>query len=234
MRGLFVTGTDTGVGKTIVAASLLAAMRAAGESPVAHKPVLTGIEQTPVFWPPDHLLLALAADMEPGDVVSEMFAPALSPHLAARLEGRTLDGDALVADALAKGRDATIVVEGIGGLLVPLNETMLVRDFARALALPLVVAARPGLGTINHTLLTLEAARAAGLQVAAVVLTPWPREPGDLQRSNRETIEALGAVEVATLGEVQGPAYPALAAAGEELPWRRWLDQPAAAAAQSA
>jgi len=234
VRGLFVTGTDTGVGKTIVAAALLAAMRAAGEMALAHKPVLTGVEQTPEVWPPDHLLLALAAEMEPADVVSEIFAPPLSPHLAAQLEGRTLDPAALVADAQAKGGGATVVVEGIGGLLVPLTDTELVRDFAAALALPVIVAARPGLGTINHTLLTLEAARAGGLSVAAVVITPWPREPGDLQRSNRETIESLGAVDVATLAEIPGPSLPALAAAGEELPWRRWLDQPAAAAAQSA
>jgi dethiobiotin synthetase len=75
----------------------------------------------------------------------------------------------------------------------------LVRDLAVDLGLPLVVAASPGLGTINHTLLTIEAARAAGLGVAAVVLTPWPETPSQIERSNRETIGAIGEVEVLTL-----------------------------------
>jgi dethiobiotin synthetase len=91
--------------------------------------------------------------------------------------------------------------------------------------LPLVVAARPGLGTINHTLLTLEAARAAGLRVSAVVLTPWPAAPGDIERSNEATIAELGAVEVATLPVLPGPDPAAMARAGAALPWRRWLGE---------
>ena len=78
------------------------------------------------------------------------------------------------AVARRAGAGSIAVVEGVGGLLVPLGPEADVRDLARDLGLPLVVAARPGLGTINHTLLTLEAARAAGLTVAGVVLTPWP------------------------------------------------------------
>jgi dethiobiotin synthetase len=85
-----------------------------------------------------------------------------------------------------------------------------------------VVAARPGLGTINHSLLTVEAARAAGLDVRAVVLTPWPDEPGVLERSNVEAIERLGAIEVATLGMVD-VRVDQLARAGATLPYARWL-----------
>jgi dethiobiotin synthetase len=84
-------------------------------------------------------------------------------------------------------------------LLVPLADDYLVRDLAVDLGLPLVVAAAPGLGTINHTLLTVEAARAAGLEVAAIVLSPWPEQPTEIERSNRETIAALGDVRVETL-----------------------------------
>ena len=91
------------------------------------------------------------------------------------------------------------MVEGVGGLLVPLTLDYLVRDFARELGLPVVIAADPGLGTINHTLLTIEAARAVGLEVALVVLTPWPADPSTVERSNRETIERLGEVETAVL-----------------------------------
>ena len=92
-----------------------------------------------------------------------------------------------------------LVCEGVGGFLVPLTPDYLVRDLARDLALPVVIVASAELGTINHTLLTLEAVRAAGLEVAAVVLNPWPAQPGELALSNRETIAELGGVEVETL-----------------------------------
>ena len=98
-----------------------------------------------------------------------------------------------------------MIVEGVGGLLVPLTEDFTVRDLAVELGLPLLIAARPGLGTINHTLLTLQAARAAGLDVRAVVLTPWPAAALAIERSNRETIARLGEVEVAGLAPVAHP-----------------------------
>jgi dethiobiotin synthetase len=127
---------------------------------------------------------------------------------------------AQAARAAAQGADV-LVVEGVGGLLVPFGD-FAVRDLAVALGLPLVVAARPGLGTINHSLLTIEAARAAGLDVRAVVLTPWPQEPGVMAQSNRTTIERLGRVEVATLATTTA-AVDDLARAGATLPFDRWL-----------
>jgi len=87
--------------------------------------------------------------------------------------------------------------------MVPLSPGYLVRDLAVDLGLPLIVAASPALGTINHTLLTIEAARAAGLAVAAVVLTPWPEQPSTIEESNRETIARLGAVRVETLRQLE-------------------------------
>ena len=114
-------------------------------------------------------------------------------------------------------------MEGVGGLLVPLREDYSVCDFAIALGLPVLIAARPGLGTINHTLLTLRVARGAGLDVRAAVLTPWPCEPTALERSNRETIARVGEVEVHVLPQVRGPQLSELARAGETLPWRQWL-----------
>jgi dethiobiotin synthetase len=116
-----------------------------------------------------------------------------------------------------------VLVEGVGGLLVPLSPEFSIRDLAADLGLPLLVAAQPGLGTINHTLLTLEAARAAGLSVLAVVLTPWPDEPGRLERSNRETIAALGEVDVEVLRSVARGEPGLLAAAGAELPLDDWF-----------
>jgi dethiobiotin synthetase len=106
---------------------------------------------------------------------------------------------------------------------VPLDRDSNVRDLARGLALPVIVAARPGLGTINHTLLTLEAARAGGVPVTAVVMTPWPDRPDTIERSNRETIERLGDVEVGALRLVAHPDPGALARAARTLPLDRWL-----------
>ena len=222
MRGVFVTGTDTGVGKTVLAAAVCAALRARGERVVAWKPVVTGTDEP---GEPDHELLARASGTHPSEVAPLTFEPAVSPHLAAELAGSTIDPAALVASARAAAGGAEIlVVEGVGGLLVPLTLGFLVRDLAREVGLPVVIAARPGLGTINHTLLTVEAARAVGLRVLGVVLTPWPEVPSVMERSNRETIERLAGVEVSTLPPLPRADTELLAAAGAELPLDAWLD----------
>ncbi len=228
MRGLFVTGTGTGVGKTVLSAALLAAMAAAGEQVRAHKPVVTGVDDPPGKWPPDHELLARVAGMAPEEVAPLRYGPAVSPHLAAELAGERVDPERIVAATAAAlraadARSAPLIVEGVGGLLVALSERFTVRDLAVRLGLPLLIAAPPGLGTINHTLLTLEAARSAGLDVRAVVLTPWPARPSVMERSNRDTIARLGDVEVSVLPHLPGPGPAELAAAGARLPWRRWL-----------
>lgn len=222
MRGLFVSGTGTGVGKTIVSAALLAAMRAAGETVLAHKPVVTGLAEPSDEWPPDHELLALASGMRPEDVAPLRFSPAVSPHLAASLADRPIDTAALIDRAKA-GAGETLIVEGVGGLLVPLADDFTIRNLAVELALPLVIVASPGLGTINHTLLTIEAARSVGLNVASVVLTPWPAEPAEIESSNIETIARFGEVRVATLRVLRGPHLGELAEGGDSLPWRDWL-----------
>jgi dethiobiotin synthetase len=222
--GLFVTGTGTGVGKTIVSAALLAALRDAGEQVRAYKPVVTGLAEPPGAWPPDHELLALAAGMSPEQVAPLRFGPAVSPHLAGSLANEPIDAVTLVERARATANAGeTLIVEGVGGLLVPLADNFTVRDLAVELALPVLIAASPGLGTINHTLLTIEAARAAKLDVTAVVLSPWPSEPSHMQQSNRATITRLGGVEVTTLEDISGADIAELASAGERLPWRGWL-----------
>jgi dethiobiotin synthetase len=233
VRGLFVTGTDTDVGKSVLAAALLATIAAAGERVRAHKPVLTGLDKRgrgdcsrPAAvgrWPPDHELLGAAAGMSPEEVAPLRFGPAVSPHLAAAMAGEHIDPARLLAGGLAATSAGTAIVEGVGGLLTPLAEGYTVCDYALALGLPVLVAARPGLGTVNHTLLTVAVARAAGLDLRAVVLTPWPSRPSRLERSNRETIARMAAVEVEGLPRVRHPHRDALARAGGGLPWRRWL-----------
>jgi dethiobiotin synthetase len=228
VRGLFVTGTGTGVGKTVLSAALIAAMVAGGERVQAHKPVVTGLDEPPHEWPPDHELLASAAGIDPEVLAPLRYGPAVSPHLAAELAGERINPGRIAAaanDALrnAHSQGAALIVEGVGGLLVPLTESFTVRDLAVLLQLPLLIAAPPGLGTINHTLLTLQAARAAGIEVCAVVLTPWPAQPTAMEQSNRDTITRLGDVEVATLPRLPGPDLAMLADAAAQLPWRRWL-----------
>jgi dethiobiotin synthetase len=195
----------------VVAAALAAALRARGERVATVKPVLTGTDEPPdPVWPPDDELL--------GAKVARRFGPPVSPHLAAELAGARIEPAELVAVARKTAAKAgVVVVEGVGGILVPLTPGYLVRDYARELGLPLVVAARPGLGTINHTLLTLEAARAVALEVRTVVLTPWPEQPSVMERSNHATIERLGAVPVRTLPVLPHPDPDLLADAGARL-----------------
>jgi dethiobiotin synthetase len=222
-RGVFVTGTGTGVGKTVVAAAICAALAARGERVAAFKPALTGLDDAGGDWPPDHELLAAAAGSGQAaeEVAPYRFGPAVSPHLAAELAGTPIEPRRLVSLARqAASRADALVAEGVGGLLVPLAPDYLVRELALDIGLPLVIAARSGLGTINHTLLTIEAARAAGLAIAGVAMTPWPREPSGIEDSNRRTLERLGGVGVAGLPET---APDRLAAAGRALPLDEWI-----------
>ncbi len=212
-KGFFVTGTGTEVGKTVVAAVLARDLRRQGSRVAVFKPAVTGLDEP---GETDHALLRRASGSEQGDdeIAPYRYGPPASPHLAAAQAGEEIDPERLRSGArsAAAGVDA-LVCEGVGGLLVPLSWRLggamrdqganyLVRDLAVDLGLPLIVAASPGLGTINHTLLTLESARAAGLNVAAVVLTPWPEEPSAIESSNLETIESLGEVTVLTLPQL--------------------------------
>ena len=219
MRGVFVTGTDTDVGKSVLAASICAALAARGERVAAFKPVVTGLDEEPGAFGRDHEVLASAANsgQTPDDVAPYRFGPPVSPHLAAELAGVTIEPAELLATARAH---ELVVCEGVGGLLVPITSGYLVRDLAVDLGLPVVIAARPGLGTISHSLLTVEAARATGLHVAGVVMTPWPEQPSPMERSNRATVEQLGRVAVSGLPRATPDG---LAEAGAALPVDDWL-----------
>jgi len=199
LNGVFVTGTGTEVGKTVVAAVIARTLAADGQTVAVFKPAVTGLDEP---GEPDHALLRRASGSTQSDeeIAPFRYGPPASPHLAAEMAGEEIERDRLLAAAyIAATSASTLVCEGVGGLLVPLGRDYLVRDLAVDLALPLVIAASPGLGTINHTLLTIEVARAAGLEVVVVVLTPWPAQPSPVEQSNRETIEALGDVPVETL-----------------------------------
>jgi dethiobiotin synthetase len=224
VRGVFVAGTDTGVGKTIVAAAVCAALAARGEKVAAFKPAVTGLdEEPPEGWARDHELLAsvASAGQSAKDVAPHRYGPPVSPHYAAELAGEQIEPNELLAKARGAAEHAdALVCEGVGGLMVPLTPGYLIRDLALDLELPLVIAARPGLGTINHTLLTLEAARTAGLDVRGVVITPWV--PDDLSESNRKTVELIGKIAVSCLPPV---TRDELGQAGAQLPLDDWLQE---------
>lgn len=202
MHGFFVTGTGTEVGKSVVAAVLAHTAVADGVRVNVFKPAMSGLEEE---GEPDHELLRRASRSGQSDdeIAPYRFDPPLSPHLAAQQAGVEISRERLVdaARGAATGADL-LIAEGVGGFLVPLRLDYLVRDFAHDLGLPVVIAASPELGTINHTLLTIEAVRGAGLQVAAVVLTPWPVPATTLAASNRDSIAALADVDVLELPEI--------------------------------
>lgn len=212
-EGVFVTGTGTGVGKSVVAAVVARTAAASGRSVSVFKPAVSGLEEG---GEADHELLRRASGSEQSDeqIAPYRYGPPVSPHLAAELAGEEISRKRLLAAAAAAASGAEAVVcEGVGGLMVPLTEEYLVRNLAAELGYPLVIAADPGLGTINHTLLTIEAAWTAELDVRTVVLTPWPQEPSPMEESNLETIETLTGVEVEVLPEIDladPESWPAL------------------------
>jgi dethiobiotin synthetase len=193
-QGVFVTGTDTNVGKTIVACALVRALRATGHDVGVMKPVETGVGPE---GPLDAIALREAAGVdEPIEVVCpQRFSLPAAPSVAARAEGREVDLEIVRRDfeGLAGSHDF-VVVEGAGGLLVPLTENVAMIDLASELRLPLLVAARAKLGTINHTLLTLEVARARGAKVAGVVISHADGPLSNADAANLAALrEALGA-----------------------------------------
>ena len=189
-RGIFVTGTDTGVGKTTLAAGLLVRYRR--EAPLRYwKPVQTGIEEDD-----DTATVRRLARCRPNEVFDGgiRLPRPVSPHLAARLAGVEIDVEDVVRMPASEADGVGWIVEGAGGVLVPVNDGATMADLMVRLGLPVVIAARSSLGTINHTLLTLAALRARQLTVVGVVMIGVP------DAENRRAVEHYGRVTV--LGEM--------------------------------
>jgi dethiobiotin synthase len=188
--GFFVTGTDTNVGKTVVSAGLICALRK--QTPVCYwKPIQTGIESDDDTQTVRKL--AYCQDAEIFDAGYRLEKP-LSPHLSARLADTRIEIDEIVCLFEKANDDCFWVIEGAGGVLVPLNEKDLMLDLIAKLNLPVIIAARSGLGTINHTLLTIEALRNRDVKIAGVIMN------GEPNAENRQAIEHFGAIKV--LGEL--------------------------------
>jgi dethiobiotin synthetase len=216
VKGVFVTGTDTGVGKTWVAAGLTAVLRRWGLSACYFKPVQSGCpEENGQLIPTDARLAQELAHLdEPLNLLTPItLRLSLAPGVAAAREGIKVDLDRInqAREELASRYDL-LVIEGAGGLYVPLTDNnFLVLDMARWLRLPLIVVARAGLGTINHTVLTVKAAQHARVPVAGVVINRYPENPSLAEETNPEVISELshtpilGKVpEISSLGTPQG------------------------------
>jgi dethiobiotin synthetase len=197
---VFVTGTDTGVGKTIVAAGIAAALARRGVDVGVMKPVATGgVRRGRIVVSEDAEILARAAGVrDPRALVNPVcLEPPLSPHLAGDVELIH------VWDAwhTLRERHETMIVEGIGGLMVPIRDDYTVADLVRRMQLPLLIVARPTLGTINHTLLTVTVARAHGLDIAGIVVNYAERvREGLAERLNPAALQE--ACDVPLLGIV--------------------------------
>ena len=200
-KGFFITGTDTGIGKTVVAEGLIRAMKAKGLSVCPMKPVESGCSlKKGVLFPPDAvtLLKASGADETLDDVNPYRLRNPIAPSVAAEFEGVKIEKKKIVSSykRLSKKYDITIV-EGAGGVMVPVYKKYLFLDLAKDLGLPLLIVARPGLGTINHTLLTIEAAKNRGLDIAGIVINyAMKTKKGLSEKTNPEVIEKLGEVPV--------------------------------------
>jgi dethiobiotin synthetase len=205
VKGVFVTGTDTGVGKTWIAAGLTAVLRRWSLAACYFKPVQSGCpEENGRLVPTDaRFAKDLAGLTEPLELLTPIaLRLPLAPGVAAAREGVKVDLDRIArAQKELAGRCDLLVTEGAGGLYVPLIGTrFLVLDLAVWLRLPLIVVARPGLGTINHTVLTVKAAQQAGLPVAGVVINRYPERPTLAEETNPEVIAELSDVPI--LGKV--------------------------------
>jgi dethiobiotin synthetase len=200
-KAVFITGTDTGVGKTFFACRLAALLRELGYRVGVMKPVETGCtEQGGKIFPPDAILLKEASGSAfPLDKICPyQLREALAPSVAAQRQGISINVDRLmdIYDEISSSHDVTLV-EGAGGLMVPLLPSYTYADFARVLRLPAIVVAANRLGAINHLLLTLEHARCHGVSVLGYVLNRLESEASLATETNREALSTLSAVRFA-------------------------------------
>ncbi len=201
-RGVFVTGTDTEVGKTLIAGAIARHLHAGRRRVGVFKPAASGCRAaaTGELVSDDAAFLAACAGRPHGGelVCPQRFAEPLAPNVAAGRAGTAVDLAAIFAAYRQVADDSEcVVVEGVGGLLCPITDDFWVIHLAMLCRLPVVIVARADLGTINHTLLTLHAARSAGLAVAGVIVNRYPRgDAGAAASTNPEQIAARGAVDV--------------------------------------
>jgi dethiobiotin synthetase len=194
-QGIFITGTDTGVGKTIVAAAIARLVKMRGVNVGVMKPVTSGcIESEGRLVSEDAELLVWGACGDPNDpdIAPYLLKTPIAPCVAASMEGIRIDFGRIkdAFDRLA-ARHEFVIVEGAGGLMVPLAGGLLMADLVARLDLPVLVVARPNLGTVNHSVLTCYAARQLGLTVKGIIINNYPEHPDRAEESAPHLIDSL-------------------------------------------
>ena len=227
---IFITGTDTGVGKTMVTAALARHFRSRGLNVGVMKPIETGVDD-PDKLGPDAALLRWAAQAEDEESLLSpyRFALAASPHQAAEEAAAQIDVKTIL-DAFNELRQEkdVMLVEGAGGLMVPIRGGYLMADLAGQLDLPLMVITRPGLGTLNHTLLTTFSARAMDLPLSGFIINRMPRNPDLIESAAPHLLSSLASADLlGVLPEVEGSSDEEkviqLAEEIDRLPAYQWL-----------
>jgi dethiobiotin synthetase len=230
--GLFITGTDTGIGKTVVAGAIADWFRRHRSRVAVLKPIATGcVHRREGLVSEDAEFLALcSATPHPLDLICPVrYAEPLAPSVAARRAGIPIDWEAIARSVRIMSADSDVmIVEGAGGVMVPIDEKFRMIDLPRMLAIPAVVVARPNLGTINHTLLTIKALHSAGVRVVGVVINRYPAEmPGVAEETSPAEIEKWAGVPILTLvpDEMIPPAAlpPGVVSAIDRVEWRKLL-----------
>jgi len=228
-RLVFVTGTDTGVGKTTVTAAIARLLHQHGVDVGVMKPVETGVENSRLPGPDAALLTWAAGCDDPPELVAPCrYRRPLAPSLAAGKEGGKIDLARLVEAARELGgRHEIVLIEGAGGLMVPLAGGLLVADLVRQLGARLLIVTRPDLGTLNHTLLTVFAARQMQLPLAGLVINRMPASPDEAQADAPHSLASLASADLlAVLPEIGGAAQEQIAALASDLkrqPTLPWL-----------
>lgn len=199
--GFFITGTDTGVGKTVVTGAIIKALQARKIRTAAMKPIETGcMVKDNLLFPADGMFLKKTALMD--EAISQItpycFETPAAPFVASRLEKKDIDiGVIRTCFDLLMDRYGKVIVEGLGGIMAPIKKDYFVSDLIKELALPVIVVCRPAMGTINHTLLTVNHALKEGMVVAGIIINfSRPEENTIAEQTNRSVIEQLSPVAI--------------------------------------
>ena len=203
-KSYFITGTDTNVGKTVITACLLTLYRKHGVDAGVMKPIETGVDQncSSESNSDAKFLLTVSGNKDPLEEVCPIrLKPATSPLQATRITDQTVDINLILENfEKLQAKHDHMLVEGIGGLLVPLTESYLVSNLIRDMNLPVIIVSRVSLGTINHTLLTVKVAQETGINIAGVIFNhPEDRAPNDIELEQASIIQKFSNVPI--LGE---------------------------------
>jgi dethiobiotin synthetase len=197
MKGFFVSGTDTDVGKTIISGGLAAVLREKNVEVGVFKPMLSGISREDPESDTAFLKEMSQTPLTAEEITPFAFREPVSPLVAAQQEGIKVELEEVVQKwEKIRGQCDCFIVEGAGGISVPLGEKFLVSDVIQKTGLPLIIVARPDLGTINHTFLTVQYARSAGIKVAGIIINGRTEKPDLAEKTNPAVIEQLTGVPV--------------------------------------